>query len=95
MCVTTVASTHHILATDVFDNSHSAKVYKYMIKSYYVGEVTDVVVWPHVAGDAFFAPMSLVSPSSFCLWTLADRVTALVGRCKDLPPSSRWLEASK
>jgi len=34
--------------TDVFDNYHSARVYKTMLPAYYVGEVTDVVVWPHV-----------------------------------------------
>jgi cytochrome b involved in lipid metabolism len=35
--------------TDVFANYHAVKVYKYMLPRYLVGEVTDVVVWPHVA----------------------------------------------
>lgn len=35
-------------ATDVFDNYHSARVYKTMLSPYLVGEVTDVVVYPHV-----------------------------------------------
>lgn len=36
-------------ATDVFDNYHAARVYKTMLPQYLVGEVTDVVVYPHVA----------------------------------------------
>jgi len=36
-------------ATDVFDNYHAARVYKTMLPHYLVGEVTDVVVYPHVA----------------------------------------------
>lgn len=36
-------------ATDVFDNYHSAKVYKSMLSPYLVGEVTDAPVYPHVA----------------------------------------------
>jgi hypothetical protein len=42
-------TTNTTLATDVFDNYHSAKVYRRMLPAYYVGEVTDVEVWPHVA----------------------------------------------
>jgi len=36
-------------ATDVFANYHAARVYKTMLPSYLVGEVTDVVEYPHVA----------------------------------------------
>ena len=36
-------------ATDVFANYHAARVYKNMLPQYLVGEVTDVVVYPHVA----------------------------------------------
>ena len=36
-------------ATDVFANYHAARVYKNMLPKYLVGEVTDVVVYPHVA----------------------------------------------
>ena len=36
-------------ATDVFDNYHAARVYKHMLPQYLVGEVTDCVVYPHVA----------------------------------------------
>ena len=35
--------------TDVFANYHAVKVYKYMLPRYLVGDVTDVIVWPHVA----------------------------------------------
>ncbi len=36
-------------ATDVFANYHAARVYKTMLSKFMVGEVTDVVVYPHVA----------------------------------------------
>lgn len=36
-------------ATDVFANYHAARVYKNMLPQYLVGDVTDVVVYPHVA----------------------------------------------
>merc|ERR1711871_751538 len=36
-------------ATDVFANYHAARVYRNMLPQYLVGEVTDVVVYPHVA----------------------------------------------
>jgi delta8-fatty-acid desaturase len=36
-------------ATDVFANYHAARVYKQLLPAFLVGEVTDVVVYPHVA----------------------------------------------
>lgn len=36
-------------ASDVFDNYHAARVYEHMLTQYFVGEVTDVIVYPHVA----------------------------------------------
>mmetsp|Transcript_20912 Transcript_20912/g.34514 ORF Transcript_20912/g.34514 Transcript_20912/m.34514 type:complete len:579 (+) Transcript_20912:48-1784(+) len=36
-------------ATDVFDNYHAGRVYKQMLSGFLVGEVTDVVIYPHVA----------------------------------------------
>mmetsp|Transcript_31937 Transcript_31937/g.101491 ORF Transcript_31937/g.101491 Transcript_31937/m.101491 type:complete len:560 (+) Transcript_31937:89-1768(+) len=35
--------------TDVFANYHAAKVYKNMLPAYYIGEVSDYKVYPHVA----------------------------------------------
>ena len=35
--------------TDVFANYHAARIYRTMLPAMLVGEVTDVVVWPHVA----------------------------------------------
>mmetsp|Transcript_59198 Transcript_59198/g.183831 ORF Transcript_59198/g.183831 Transcript_59198/m.183831 type:complete len:557 (-) Transcript_59198:226-1896(-) len=35
--------------TDVFANYHAARVYKYMLPPYLVGEVSDYAVFPHVA----------------------------------------------
>ena len=34
--------------TDVFANYHSLRVYKHMLPQYFVGEVTDVELYPHV-----------------------------------------------
>jgi len=35
--------------TDVFANYHASRVYKHMLPAYYVGEVSDYSVYPHVA----------------------------------------------